>query len=401
MWRRQRNRRWRIARREVRQAQIWFTSGMAMFFSVIVPVAAGVPVSLTLGLAGVAVGVIAFGAQTAQSRVVRPRKIVFISSSQSFFSKQIFIGLQDGLRGKFSHEVYELTPVAELSHRSLESQIEILRERTTSSADAIIIRPAELTVQLNAELVRLSQLGILVVFLNTHPDLDAWMDVGARLPRFVGSDMQAGGQLIARLLLDLAEDVEADGIILFQGPSSKISNIIRSAWAAREIMAAVGRFPCILWELEGFDHECVTAALRNSIKRLDDMLGRKARRIAVHPGTDRAASIASAWLAEQRNVPRNPFARELFLVGYDGLTQPDGILVANETPNVYATIDQCPYLIGREAAGHVTAAFEGRTAEMPREVVVQPKIIKTTRWHGRAETTRSNISGKVETHGGR
>jgi hypothetical protein len=74
---------------------------------------------LSLAVLGIAIAVSGIALQEGRSRVHRARRIVFSSSSDSWFSEQIYHGLHDGLRGQLNHEVVKLRPEQPLDRRAL------------------------------------------------------------------------------------------------------------------------------------------------------------------------------------------------------------------------------------------------------------------------------------------
>jgi ABC-type sugar transport system substrate-binding protein len=328
---------------------------------------------LAIGVLGLLLGTAGISLQEARPRVYRSRRILFLSSSDSWFSQQIWQGMQDRMQGQVNHELIRIRPNSPYDNKSVDAQIACLRENHGSRPDAIVIRPSTITDALSRELITYSLEGTLVVFINTRPPIAQWRSSGAPLPRFVGCDMEAAGVILGRLLCDLVDSMGASGVILIEGPSTKHSNAIRTAWAVREIVTTKAGLHSSLLVVNDFDDKEIVEAFANGIAMLDTQAGCPVERIAACPGTDRAASAVGRWIVENDSILLGAH-RDIQMVGCDGLRQPDGRLLITDVPAVVATVDQQPYLIGQEAAAHIIAAFVGRTALHPREIVVQPRV---------------------------
>lgn len=341
-------------------------------------VALGAQWGMILAVLGLTVGVSGVVVQEARSRVHRPKRVLFTSSSDSWFSEQIFHGLEDGLRGHLHYELSKLHAAPLLERKSVEAQLDCLRDPLATSADAIVIRPAAVTDRLVAELVRLSAAGVMLVFVNTQPPLRSWREVGLLPPRFVGCDMAEGGRLVGAAVCEVARSIDADGIILLDGPSTKQSNLVRTAWATRAILTCLSEIPCVVEPIEDFDSSHAVRGFKAAIGHLDEQARSPARRLVLHPGTDRAAAAIARWMARNESRIAGQ-VREVAIVGFDGLRGPDGSLLVDDVPGVVATVDQQPYLLGIEAAAHIIAAAEGRARTWHRETTVTPRVLQVQR----------------------
>jgi ABC-type sugar transport system substrate-binding protein len=242
-----------------------------------------------------------------------------------------------------------------------------------------------MTEALVDEVVRYAAAGVMAVFVNSRPPVEKWHQANLALPRFVGCDMEIGGRLIGRAMCELAQLVDADGILLLEGPTAKRSNAVRTAWAVREIVGHTAGIPAVIKRVADFNDDDVIDGVSAGVRCPDEDARRETKRLVIHPGTDRAGSALARWLTANDSQLAGT-RREIWMVGFDGLRTPDGALLAEYPAGMVATIDQQPYLLGVEAAAHIVAAFEGRSATHPREVLVEPKVLRIARV---AEHTRS------------
>jgi hypothetical protein len=371
---RNRTRRWKIQRRELSQHQLLGIVVVLNSAAIVVLAAFEASLGVALGVLGLVVAIAGIGMQEIRVWVRRPRKILFLSSSDSWFSHQIWMGLSEGLDGLLSHQLSRVKVPGHLAEQGVDGQLAALREPETGAADAIVIRPAGITDRLTDELARHARAGTVIVFVNSCPSFDQWDGGGYPLPMFVGCDMAAGGQLVGNLVSQVAERVQADGIILIEGPDAKRSNAVRTAWAARAVTSLATDVPCVTETVSRFGEREIMAGVASAIRRLDRRAGRSVERIVLYPGTDRAATIFGRRIADNRHLEGHD--RRVWMVSFDGLRHPDGSALVADVAGVVATVDQQPYTLGREAAAHVVAAFHGRQATRRREVVVAPKVLE-------------------------
>lgn len=380
----------RLARRTLKQSTLWVAVGTISIIAVAVPVIIGLSFETMLGVSGLALALVGLAVPLSQDRVKRPFRVGFLSSSRSYFTSQILEGLKAGLDGQIPVQVVDLFPVG-ATRLTSEAQVQCLRSEQARQADAIVIRPSELSDLVLGELMRLAGGGRLVVFINTPPPWDKWTASGLVLPRFVGSDMKSGGQLIGDLVTEAAATLKAEGVLLLEGPESKVSNSTRSAWAARQVLRSGYDKPVVLVQVGRFDSEHLLAALFGGLAKIDNRVGKKAGAVIVHAGTDSAAAIVADLAAAKRDED-NLFRRKIFIVGYDGLMGPDGLLMVEHKPGILATIDQRPNLLGQEAAEHIKAVAERRGQSRQREVTVSPRAVRTVLWTSlKLRTPRSRI----------
>jgi hypothetical protein len=191
---------WRIARREIPQTTLWAATGGTNLTVILGLVFLGSSWGIVLAVAGVTIAISGIAIQEGRALVSRARTILFLSSSDSWFSEQIFQGLESGLHGEMPHEIVKLHPHSSLGRRTVEAQIESLRHAYRRGIDAIVVRPASITDGLIDEMLKYAGAGAMIVFINTRPPLASWRDAQQPLPFFVGSDMEMGGTLVGQLM---------------------------------------------------------------------------------------------------------------------------------------------------------------------------------------------------------
>ena len=81
--------------------------------------------------------------------------------------------------------------------------------------------------------------------------------------------MAVGGKLVGRLAVEAARQHNAEGILLLQGPDTKVSNRTRSAWAAREVLVSQIEAPCILQKTTKLEGDLLLETLEKGVTKID------------------------------------------------------------------------------------------------------------------------------------
>jgi ABC-type sugar transport system substrate-binding protein len=328
---------------------------------------AGLSWEATLGVTGLAFGMMAPVVSEYRHLAGEDRRIVFIGSSRSSFTDNIARGVEAGLRGKLSYEFIDMRPSSE-DTSALAFQIRALREPATLTADAVVIRPAVDDPELWLELQGLRRRGVFIVAIDVKPPNRFFYEDDVAMPRFVCSDFAAGGEMVGDELCRRSEG--GDGVIVLAGPPDIPPSLIRSVRACYRLFKDRRDCPVVVRELEDFDPDAAVDQVLGAIEELDRLRGRLAERIVVFAGNDKVALALSRRLVIDRSLA----PRSVSIIGYDGIRGADDVLVAQSTPFVVATVDTLPRYQGLQAAEFLVSEFFGHAAKVRKNAVVKPRL---------------------------
>ncbi len=321
----------------------------------------------TLGVTGLAFGILAPIVTEYRHLAKESRTVIFIGSSRSSFTDNVARGLDAGLREHLDYELIDMRPPSD-ARSVLDFQIKSLRDVRTRDADAVVIRAAADSPELWLELQSLRRRRVFIVAIDVKPPNRYFYEGDVPMPRFVCSDFAAGGDIVGDELCRRSQD--SDGIILLSGPPSNTPSMIRSERAAYRVMKQPRACPFLVRELTDLDAAAAWTLLQDALTELDRVIGRTALRVVLFAANDKVAVGLSHRIAAERDLPRRHFA----IIGYDGVRGTDEALVVQSAHFVVATVDTLPDYQGREAAAFLVAEFFRHEAKNRKNSVVSPRL---------------------------
>jgi DNA-binding LacI/PurR family transcriptional regulator len=321
----------------------------------------------TLGVTGLAFGIMAPIVTEYRHLAKESRTVVFIGSSRSSFTENVVRGLDAGLREQIDYKLIDMRPQSD-AESVLDFQLKSLRDVRTRNADAVVIRAAADSTDLWLELQSLRRRGVFIVAIDVKPPNRYFYEGDVPMPRFVCSDFAAGGEIVGDELCRRSQN--SDGVILLSGPSTNTPSMIRSERACYRVMKQPLACPVLVRELTDLDAAAAWNPLQDALAELDRAIGRPALRVTLFAANDKVAVGLSHRIAAGRDLPR----REIAIIGYDGVRGTDGALVVQSAHLVVATVDTLPDFQGREAAAFLVAEFFRHEAKNRKNSVVSPRL---------------------------
>lgn len=228
----------------------------------------GVGLDRLLAIVGVALTLVIYIAQEFRPFRRRSRRIVFVGRSTSLFTRNILAGFQERTRDEFPCSLTTLLPTEMHEKEDLSFQIDCLRSETAGRADAIVIVPVRDHPSLWQELGRLAVRGVFIVVVDVKAPNRYFYQQRIRPPRFVSSDFEKGGILVASAMAQYLDKPSDLGIFLL-GPSESLPGRIRSGSCLYRLVSA-GHAPKLIGvELDSWDEEDAVAKVAATLDALD------------------------------------------------------------------------------------------------------------------------------------
>ena len=344
--------------------------GWTGFAAVIVPVllltlvllASGQSTDRVIGVAGTVGGVAALALSQYATRRPPLRRVVFLAKSRSSFARNICRGLTEALADYSDVRVETHFPPSTVED-PLEWQRQQLRSLAFATAHAVVIIPAAEDHLLWRELAARIRSGALVVCIDTKPVNEVFLELGTEPPRFVGSDFMFGGRAIGTFMVEDLNGSPETTAVLALGPELSWPARERASWLLYQLAlhGLLDRCRCVA--LPSWNTDDCAGLLLDS---MNDALATGATSLVVYTGNDKLAAALDRAIRRTRMTDSVASIR---LVGYDGTTTDDGVLMMSDLDHGVATIDAIPFEQGRAAGDFVQWAYAGEQPHFRKRII--------------------------------